>query len=190
MAKKKIDRFTQAGEEATDIATQALALEVVSDAQAMAADELFGAVVDVRSRAKAIMEPFVKDVRLAYESVRARRDAYLTPCEDALTHLRAQLAAWHDAHVEGAMVPSDGDFEGVAHVAPTLQHITFPETYKPTVVDKMALILAVANGEVPMVALDVNTSYLNKRATAERAECRIPGVVVERITNTRAKPQR
>lgn len=64
-------------------------------------------------------------------------------------------------------------------VTPTIQKvagIATKTTWKAEVTDKMALIKAVAAGQVPMSVLDVNQTVLNKMAVALKEELNYPGV--------------
>jgi len=61
---------------------------------------------------------------------------------------------------------------------PKVEGISFQTRYSAEVFDLMALIKAVAEGKVPIVALEANTVFLNRQAVALRAEFKYPGVRV------------
>jgi hypothetical protein len=54
----------------------------------------------------------------------------------------------------------------------------------------LELVKAVAAGAVPLTALDLNWSYLNARAKAEKGTLAIPGIAPYEEQGTRAKPGR
>ena len=70
----------------------------------------------------------------------------------------------------------------LAPTTPKLAGISTRITYKATVVDKLALIVAVAEGKVPLNAVDVNMPFLNNQARAMRETLAYPGVKVETET--------
>lgn len=72
---------------------------------------------------------------------------------------------------------------------PKVEGISFQTRYSAEVFDLMALIKAVAEGKVPIVALEANTVFLNRQAVALRSELKYPGVRVleSRIPVTRSR---
>lgn len=70
----------------------------------------------------------------------------------------------------------------LAPTTPKVSGISTRTTYKATVVDKLALIVAVAEGKVPLNALDVNMPFLNNQARAMKETLAYPGVKVEQET--------
>lgn len=84
----------------------------------------------------------------------------------------AELTARADSVVTPLLAPS----------VPKIAGISTRVTYKATVIDKMALIQAVAAGKVPMNALDVNMPFLNNQARAMKETLAYPGVKVEQET--------
>lgn len=59
---------------------------------------------------------------------------------------------------------------------PKISGITKRTVWSGTVIDKMALIRAVAAGQAPASLLDINTTVLNQMARALRGEMAYPGV--------------
>lgn len=84
----------------------------------------------------------------------------------------AELTARADSVVTPLLAPS----------VPKVAGISTRVTYKATVIDKFALIQAVAAGKVPMNALDVNMPFLNNQARAMKETLAYPGVMVEQET--------
>jgi len=66
----------------------------------------------------------------------------------------------------------------IAPSTPKVAGISTRKTYRANVVDKMALIRAVANGLVPTAALDVNQKFLSNQARALNTSLDYPGVEV------------
>lgn len=64
----------------------------------------------------------------------------------------------------------------VPRTTPKLTHTSFTTRYVARVANKMVLVKAVADGRVPLVAVDENMSYLNSRARQEKTALSIPGV--------------
>ncbi|MBL4853829.1 MAG: hypothetical protein JKY25_06270 [Robiginitomaculum sp.] len=64
----------------------------------------------------------------------------------------------------------------VAHRASTPPGVSYRNTWGAEVVDKMALIKAVAAGEVPLIALEINMKVCNAQACALRSEMKWPGI--------------
>jgi hypothetical protein len=54
--------------------------------------------------------------------------------------------------------------------------VVFREIWNAEVYDLMALVKAVASGVVSIQAVEANSTYLRKKAEAEKAEMRVPGV--------------
>ena len=52
------------------------------------------------------------------------------------------------------------------------------KTYKANVIDKMALVKAVADGKIPLMAVEPNITFLNNQARALKKELRYDGVEV------------
>ena len=52
------------------------------------------------------------------------------------------------------------------------------KTYKANVIDKMALVKAVAEGRIPIMAVDVNMTFLNNQARMLKNELKYDGVEV------------
>ena len=70
-------------------------------------------------------------------------------------------------------------------IAPTVQKlagISTRITYKATVIDKLALVQACAEGKVPLNAVDVNMPFLNNQARAMKETLTYPGIMVEQET--------
>ena len=70
---------------------------------------------------------------------------------------------------------------------PKLAHTSFTTRYKAKVINKLVLVKAVANGIVPLVAVDENMPYLNNRARHEEQALSIPGVVAVPEDGTRVR---
>lgn len=66
----------------------------------------------------------------------------------------------------------------VQHEAPRVAGIARRENWRAEVVDLRALIVAVAEGRVPLAAVQANSSFLAGQARALRGELRYPGVRV------------
>ena len=52
------------------------------------------------------------------------------------------------------------------------------KTYKANIIDKMALVKAVAEGRIPIMAVDVNMTFLNNQARMLKHELKYDGVEV------------
>lgn len=59
---------------------------------------------------------------------------------------------------------------------PTVSGISRRETWRAEVTDLRALVRGVADGHVPLAAIEANQSFLNGQARALRSELRYPGV--------------
>lgn len=70
----------------------------------------------------------------------------------------------------------------IAPTTPKVAGISTRTTYKATVVDKLALIQAIAAGNVPLNAVDVNMPFLHSQARAWKETLSYPGVKVEQET--------
>jgi hypothetical protein len=64
----------------------------------------------------------------------------------------------------------------VQQESPRVSGIARREIWHAEITDFRALVRGVANGEVPLAALDANRTFLNGQARALRAELRYPGV--------------
>jgi len=92
---------------------------------------------------------------------------------------------------KAAMLQEQAAFtQPVAAVQPQAKAsgISMRETWHAEVTDKMALIKAVATGQVPHTVLDANMPVLNKMAIALKGDMNYPGVcaVMERAVAARA----
>ena len=63
---------------------------------------------------------------------------------------------------------------------PKLAGVSQRETYVATVIDLLALVKAVASGQVPVEAVLPNMVYLNREARTQERNLKIPGVVPQR----------
>lgn len=70
----------------------------------------------------------------------------------------------------------------VSIAPPKVSGISTRESWKARVTDKMALVKAVAEGKVPLTALDVNATFLANQARALKTELNYPGVEVYKDT--------
>lgn len=59
---------------------------------------------------------------------------------------------------------------------PTLKGLSVRKSWRAQVNDKMMLIKAIAGGQAPQAAVDVNQPFLNKQASALKTEFNYPGV--------------
>ena len=57
-------------------------------------------------------------------------------------------------------------------------NLSTKKTYKANVIDKMALIKAIAEGRIPIMAVDVNMTFLNNQARMLKNELKYDGVEV------------
>jgi hypothetical protein len=64
----------------------------------------------------------------------------------------------------------------VQHESPKVGGISHRETWHAEITDLRALVRGVADGRVPLAAIEANRTFLNGQARALRAELRYPGV--------------
>lgn len=119
---------------------------------------------------------------------------------------RARLEAEAQRIVEAAATASDQEQLAAAQQAQALQDqamfvpvpiiaaevqkvsgMSQTHTYIAELTDKMALIKAIAAGQVPDIYIDVNMTLLNKQAKALREQLNIPGVVSVKKTGITQK---
>jgi hypothetical protein len=70
----------------------------------------------------------------------------------------------------------------IAPTTPKVAGISMRTSYRAEVIDKMALVKAVAAGIVPLTAIDANMPFLNNQARAMKDELAYPGVKVVQET--------
>lgn len=129
---------------------------------------------------------------IARQAAEAAQAALTAPSREEAQVLEQQAeqltAAAEQTRVEAATVP--------APVLPTHSRIdhakgpTVAQNWTYEVTDKLALIKAVAAGEVSHEALEPCGPYLSKRAKADKATSRIPGVRVYDAGSVRASRSR
>lgn len=127
--------------------------------------------------------------RLADEAAQA---ALTAPSREEAQVLEQQAESLQQqaeqTRVEAATVPAP-----VLPVHSRIDHVKGPtvaQNWTFEVTDKLALIKAVAAGHVSIEALEPNTSYLSKRAKADKATATIPGVRVYDAGSVRASRSR
>jgi hypothetical protein len=70
----------------------------------------------------------------------------------------------------------------VQREAPRVAGIVERENWTAVVLDKVALVAAIANGQVPLMAFEPNMKFLNNQAKAMKKELAYPGVKAVRET--------
>jgi hypothetical protein len=66
----------------------------------------------------------------------------------------------------------------LATTTPKVEGLSKRQVWKCDVTDKMALIKAVASGQVPLAAIEANTVFLGQQARSLKSEMKYPGVKV------------
>ena len=155
--------------------------------------DLFRPALDGLARAEQLLKGSIS--RWNAEQDRLRRIAEAAAAEaarkesDRLAAL-AQRAAAAGKFEKAAALEGAADSVPIAEVAepPKARGISTRESWKANVVDKGALVQAVADGKVPLDILDVNMSFLNQMARAMKGDLKWPGVeaVREDIVSARS----
>jgi len=155
--------------------------------------ELFRPALENLARAEQLLKGSIS--RWNAEQDRLRRIAEAAAAEaarkesDRLAAL-AQRAAAAGKFEKAAALEGAADSVPIAEVAepPKARGISTRESWKANIVDKGALVQAVADGKVPLDVLDVNMTVLNQMARALKGNLHYPGVeaVREDIVSARS----
>jgi hypothetical protein len=103
-------------------------------------------------------------------------DLYQRREEIARKKREAEMTKQAKAEAKAAGVPVPPGFSMTAPKLTAPDGLTRRVTWSAQVVDKMALVKAVAAGKVPLAYLDVNQRVLDMQASALKSEMAIPGV--------------
>ena len=142
--------------------------------------------------AEKILTP--KMVAYADEQKRkAREEEARLQAEARMREDEERMAAALEAEANGDKEAAQSIIEGPITIPkikidlPKVEGFSTRENWSAEVVDKMALIKAVASGQIPMTAIEPCMTFLNSQARSLRGEMRIPGVraVVEKIAVNR-----
>lgn len=147
-----------------------------------AARALFRKPESTLESAEQLLKAAMSDYDEAQERLRREQQRKLDEAADKerrrLEH-RAERAAAKGDHDKAAELRE----QAALTVAPIAQHerpsvagITRRESWHAEVTDLRALVRGVAEGEVPLAAIDPNLRFLNGQARALRSELRYPGV--------------
>jgi hypothetical protein len=147
-----------------------------------AARALFRRPEDTLKRAEDLLKAAMSDYD--EEQERQRREAQ-RKLDEAAERERRKLAqqagrAAAKGDTEKAVELNERAAMTVAAIAqpqaPAVAGISRRENWRAEVIDLRALIQGVADGRVPLAAVEANRSFLNGQARALRAELRYPGV--------------
>lgn len=125
--------------------------------------------IEAQKQAEAAKAARQEQARLEAEAAKAAEQGKLEEAQE----LQAQAV-----HVPTPVVQSH---------TPKVTGISQTTTYKAEVIDKMALIKAVAQGTIPDMYLTVNMVDLNKLAKSQKEQMSIPGVKVVKETGISAR---
>ena len=155
--------------------------------------ELFRPALENLARAEQLLKAAIS--RWNAEQDRLRRIAEAAAAEAARKEsdrlaAQAQRAESKGQFEKAAALEGAADSVPIAEVAepPKARGISTRESWKANVVDKGALVQAVADGKVPLDVLDVNMTVLNQMARALKSNLHYPGVeaVREDIVSARS----
>lgn len=166
--------------------TWATAPALVGPLQHRAAVEALTVLQLMRREIQGFFRELKKTVNAHRKNLLDREKALLAPGQPVEEHLTDLIAAFDAAHADAAReaardalahpperalrVSSEGDAHGEGYSSrPRLV---------PVVTDKLALIAAVAEGRVPLEAVDVNVSIVRRMAEEQGALLDLPGVEI------------
>lgn len=111
--------------------------------------------------------PMEEAARQALETIRTQKAEMLVMTEAAETALRSQIAKMAQR-------------QGLVNLPPeTDAHLQLRTTWTVRVVDRSAIVRAVADGQLDPACVDINLAALRRLASRTRQFLDIPGVVVE-----------
>ena len=145
--------------------------------------DLFRPVVDAHAQA----EKLLKNKMLGYqEEVERKQREEQAAANERARKEREKLEARADKHEEAgreekaAALREEADLNSAPPVptavaTPRAAGVSTRGVWKAELLDKMDLVKAVAEGRVPLKALDVNMTFLNQQAKSLHDEFNIPG---------------
>jgi len=154
--------------------------------------ELFRPALDNLARAEQLLKGGISRWNTEQDRLRriaeAEAEAAARKESDRLAAL-AERAAAAGKFEKAAALEGAADSVPIAEVAepPKARGISTRESWKANVVDKGALVQAVADGKVPLDVLDVNMTVLNQMARALKSNLHYPGVEAVRETIVAAR---
>jgi hypothetical protein len=175
--KTRVEIFLQNGVKCND--DYGLAVELVKEIKA------------ARLKIGDILDPFVKASYKSWKEVCKERAKYDVPLENAEAALKPILVKY----IEDCRIKEQANTEQrpagtiTPDNTPKIDGISFRDNYTAYVKDEMALIKAVAEGKVTIMAIQINQSFLNQQARSLKDTLDYPGVVVvkEKIMSARAE---
>lgn len=108
----------------------------------------------------------------AEEAARKERERLEKQAQKAAEQGKAEKAAQLETRAQTVATPV------IASSTPKLEGISTRVSWKAEVVDKMALVKAVAAGTVPLTALEPNLTFLGQQARSLKSELNYPGIRV------------
>lgn len=149
-----------------------LAMEKTLDSPAEQAEAIIAPALDSFLAAKERARRAEED-RINRELKKKADDEALARAETLVEEGRAD-----DAELELENVPS-APVATMPRTAPAVAGLTSSVRWFAEVTDKLAIVKAVAAGEIPMDALDVNMPYFNTLAIKQKEAFKFPGVVAK-----------
>lgn len=192
--------------ESKNIITEAKSIIIKSEKDTERATSFLSAIKSMRTKIEEKVNPAVKKAKEAYDEIRGLRDEMIEPLKNAESELRQKIGAFvtaENARREALQKKADEKFQKSVEKAektgkPITQAPQIIQTVKSTgsasfsiswyaeVVDKIALIKAIADGKADINAVEINMPFLNNLAKAYKQEREIiPGVVAKKKTITR-----
>lgn len=183
------EMYQAAGDELKHIKAKAKELDETRKSLTKPIDEakarimdFFRQPLDFLSKAESIIKGSMLTYQNEQERIRREEEARrqeIARKEQERLQKRAEKAAEKGQTEKAEALLETANAIPTPIVAPAMQKVSgiaTKTTWKAEVVDKMALIKAVAAGQVPLSVLEVNQTVLNKMAVALKEELSYPGV--------------
>jgi hypothetical protein len=130
---------------------------------------------------KMILSPAMSNFRQAQERARRieedrlQREAQKRADDEALAHATELAQAGFKEEADAAIADPIPAAAPVVPAAPRVEGLSERLTWNAEIVDKLALVKAVAEGRAPLGAIEANMPFLNGVARSLKSEFNVPG---------------
>lgn len=182
ISEEEIERAEELHADLQALVSDATSITVSDDSDYVEAVEMLQTVERVFDIIESLLDPLRARAYQHYKDVLGYKKSILHTGEYARDHLRQQIKSYaeeQDREKTKRIQSGEADWDEMEEdPIPEVEGFYHREKWNVDVVDKEALVRAVANGDANLDYLDVNTSALRKDASSLQESFNIPGVEV------------
>lgn len=192
--------------ESNNILEKVKTIAIKTEKDTNLATSFLSLIKKMRIKIEEKVNPSVKRAKEAYDEIRKLRDEMILPLKTAESEIRHKLDAFvtsendkraelqrkADEKFQKAVEKAESTGKKLKIIPQVVQMVkgtinaSFSVAWYAEVIDKMALIKAVAEGKLDISAIDVNMPFFNNLAKTIKEERVIaPGVIAKKKTITR-----